>query len=462
MNVADDPVVAALNEVVRSDSAAAIIGMTLQRVLRQLDASAKLMAWETVPLSAFAGGLPESIRSCWIFVIRAGADTGAERHPNSHQRSFSLIGSGTFELRPGTNWHSHPLNKYGPCEYRTAVGEHSAVNLAPALRGIRSLGNAVLSHGRSRGADRGETGGHRRSRRRDASGALHGQTMNHGMRSDSIEQGLVGCELGVSLLEWRDTLRIGVDLFPALPVARVVTANLRSHLPIRVSRGAKPHSLCGEWTLRFAGRRHRLRETPDGVRQLGFTIARKSKPNVRRRLAIEEESVAGFEDDALCRCKPTPLLQIDVANHPNPHGGPAGRQRQAHGVSQLVRQQRGRRIATRMVDAAHPPHVPLDLTVFKQLRNRRLEHLVSMRIQERAVLGQVGNHTFGGGNVAETQPGGERLRQAADVDDVPCAVGARQRQDGTTVVMKLVVVIVLDNREAMLARELEQTQAARR
>jgi hypothetical protein len=91
MNVADDPLVAVLNEVVRSDSAASIIGTTLQRVLRQLDASAKLMAWETVPLRAFADGLPESIRSCWILVIRAGAATGAERHPNSHQRSYSLI-----------------------------------------------------------------------------------------------------------------------------------------------------------------------------------------------------------------------------------------------------------------------------------------------------------------------------------------------------------------------------------
>ena len=111
MNVANDPLVAVLNEVVRSDSAASSIGTTLQRVLRQLDASAKLMAWETVPLRAFADGLPESIRSCWIFVIRAGATTGAERHPNSHQRSYSLIGGGTFELRVGTNWHSHPLTR---------------------------------------------------------------------------------------------------------------------------------------------------------------------------------------------------------------------------------------------------------------------------------------------------------------------------------------------------------------
>jgi len=109
MNAAQDPVLPALNEIVRTDSAAATVTETLRRVVQQLDTSAKLMAWEIVPLSAFGGGLPESIRSCWIFVIRARAATGAERHPNSHQRSFSLIGSGTFELHVGANWHSHPL-----------------------------------------------------------------------------------------------------------------------------------------------------------------------------------------------------------------------------------------------------------------------------------------------------------------------------------------------------------------
>jgi hypothetical protein len=127
MNVAGDPVVAALNEVVRSESAAALIGKTLQRVLRQLEASSRLMAWETVPLSAFAGGLPEIIRSCWIFGIRAGAATGAERHPNSHQRSFSLIGAGTFELRGGANWHSHRLTSTN----RASV-EHRWVSIPPS------------------------------------------------------------------------------------------------------------------------------------------------------------------------------------------------------------------------------------------------------------------------------------------------------------------------------------------
>lgn len=104
-----DPVLAALNEVVRTPRGKAVVAETTQRVLQQLDASGGLMEWEIVPLNVFGGRLPEGIRSCWIFAIRAGAETGAERHPNSHQRSLSIVGSGTFELRAGPTWRSHPL-----------------------------------------------------------------------------------------------------------------------------------------------------------------------------------------------------------------------------------------------------------------------------------------------------------------------------------------------------------------
>jgi hypothetical protein len=109
MNAAKDPLILVLNEVVHTDAAAATMREALRRVTQELDASTKLMAWEVVPLSAFGDELPPSIRSCWIFAIRALAATGAERHPNSHQRSLSLIGSGTFELRDGSTWRSQPL-----------------------------------------------------------------------------------------------------------------------------------------------------------------------------------------------------------------------------------------------------------------------------------------------------------------------------------------------------------------
>jgi hypothetical protein len=105
-----DPVLRVLNEVVRRDTVRGTLAEALQRVSHQLRATAAAMAWEVVPLDTFKGGLPEGIRSCWIFVIRGGAATGAERHPNSHQRSMSLIGNGTFELHDGTEWSAHALS----------------------------------------------------------------------------------------------------------------------------------------------------------------------------------------------------------------------------------------------------------------------------------------------------------------------------------------------------------------
>ncbi len=98
-----------LDAVVHTTSAARQVRDALRRVLLQLDLSTEQMAWEILPLTAFDQRLPESIRSAWIFAIRAGAETGAERHPNSHQRSLSLTGSGTFELRDAQTWTPYGL-----------------------------------------------------------------------------------------------------------------------------------------------------------------------------------------------------------------------------------------------------------------------------------------------------------------------------------------------------------------
>ena len=68
-----------------------------------------LMSWEPVPLRIFPTTLPPEIRSAWVFVLRAGADTGAERHPNSHQRMMSLEGSGDLQTGKPGKWHSNVL-----------------------------------------------------------------------------------------------------------------------------------------------------------------------------------------------------------------------------------------------------------------------------------------------------------------------------------------------------------------
>jgi hypothetical protein len=109
MDATKDPVVRQLGALIQSEAIAARLRDILPRVRQRLASSDGPMAWEVVPLTFFGAGLPAVVRSCWIFVIRADASTGAERHPNSHQRSCSLFGRGTFEVHDGVDWRPHAL-----------------------------------------------------------------------------------------------------------------------------------------------------------------------------------------------------------------------------------------------------------------------------------------------------------------------------------------------------------------
>lgn len=68
-------------------------------------------AWKSLALDRLPVKLPEEIQSCWVFVLRAGATFGAERHPNSHQRSVALSGNADFELFEGGGWKAHPIGR---------------------------------------------------------------------------------------------------------------------------------------------------------------------------------------------------------------------------------------------------------------------------------------------------------------------------------------------------------------
>jgi len=70
----------------------------------------EIMAWETLALERFSPPLPTEIRSAWIFTLRAGVASGAERHSNSHQRSLAYRGSGEVQTREGGAWQSIPLS----------------------------------------------------------------------------------------------------------------------------------------------------------------------------------------------------------------------------------------------------------------------------------------------------------------------------------------------------------------
>lgn len=106
-----DPVSATLSGLLAKSIREEPFNAALQRVQRALAADAGApQAWEPVPLELFGSNLPPSIKSCWVFVLRGGGVFGAERHPNSHQRTIALGGSARFEVLEGEAWSPRPVD----------------------------------------------------------------------------------------------------------------------------------------------------------------------------------------------------------------------------------------------------------------------------------------------------------------------------------------------------------------
>src|SRR5207248_6189799 len=99
-----------IDAILRSETVRQQILPIIERVRAELARKKEaLMTWEPIPLTVFGRALPPEIRSAWVFVLRAGADTGAERHPNSHQRMMSVEGSGDLQTGEPGQWQSNVL-----------------------------------------------------------------------------------------------------------------------------------------------------------------------------------------------------------------------------------------------------------------------------------------------------------------------------------------------------------------
>jgi hypothetical protein len=110
-----------IDTILRSEAVRRQIRPIVERVRTELAVKKQaLMIWEPVPLTVFGGALPPQIRSAWVFVLRAGADTGAERHPNSHQLMMTFEGSGDMRTEERGRWQSNVLvsNPEAPLEQR--------------------------------------------------------------------------------------------------------------------------------------------------------------------------------------------------------------------------------------------------------------------------------------------------------------------------------------------------------
>ena len=110
MDESERALLLALEALARQERAAAALAEAVERVREKLRQEPEsLLSWEPAPLEVYGPGLPSVIRSSWVFGLRAGATTGAERHSNSHQRMLSYKGNGDFQVWTGDRWRSHHL-----------------------------------------------------------------------------------------------------------------------------------------------------------------------------------------------------------------------------------------------------------------------------------------------------------------------------------------------------------------
>jgi hypothetical protein len=123
MTLEERSILNALDRSLDSANSRSIIDPVVERVHAQLARNEEaVMAWEPMPLHIFGNALPTNIRSSWVFILRAGANTGAERHPNSHQRMMSFAGTGNMQVRSNLDfpWHTNVLvsDSAAPLEQR--------------------------------------------------------------------------------------------------------------------------------------------------------------------------------------------------------------------------------------------------------------------------------------------------------------------------------------------------------
>jgi hypothetical protein len=90
MDQEDAGILETLDLAVRSEAIRPKIDAIVARIGQKLrERPDALLAWEPISLDFYTATLPETIRSSWVFIMRANTTTGAERHPNSHQRRRS-------------------------------------------------------------------------------------------------------------------------------------------------------------------------------------------------------------------------------------------------------------------------------------------------------------------------------------------------------------------------------------
>ena len=64
----------------------------------QLEHTSEPFVWATIDPKSITVSLPDSIRSCWIFVLKKDTPSGCHYHPNSIQHMVMIEGEGTSKV----------------------------------------------------------------------------------------------------------------------------------------------------------------------------------------------------------------------------------------------------------------------------------------------------------------------------------------------------------------------------
>src|SRR5687767_5849359 len=65
---------------------------------KQLPHTPEPFVWSTIDPQSIETPLPDSIKSCWIFVLKKDVPSGCHFHPNSIQHMVVIEGEGTSEV----------------------------------------------------------------------------------------------------------------------------------------------------------------------------------------------------------------------------------------------------------------------------------------------------------------------------------------------------------------------------
>ena len=91
-----------LNEAVEELLTRASFHEVVDSLKAELPHTAEPFVWSTIDLESITVPLPETIKSCWIFVLKKDVPSGCHYHPNSIQHMVMIEGEGTSKVGSDT------------------------------------------------------------------------------------------------------------------------------------------------------------------------------------------------------------------------------------------------------------------------------------------------------------------------------------------------------------------------